>query len=218
VLVVALLLAFSRGAWFHFAVSALAMIALAFVTAQRQNTRLRIFVMSAIAIGVLAAFVAILLTVPAIHKMFEVRAHLLQSYDVGQGGRFRLQEQALSALLQAPNGLGPFGFSNTHLTQQHNVYLQAFLVYGWVGAMAYVLLLFWTLVIGLRTVFVRTPWQPYIITAVAAFVGEIAEGFVIDTDHWRHFFLLLGIIWGLAVATFRHLRKTQPRPPPSYSR
>jgi len=218
VLVVALLLAFSRGAWFHFAVSALVMIALAFVTAQRQNTRLRIFVMSAIAIGALAAFVAILLTVPAIHQMFEVRAHLLQSYDVGQGGRFRLQEQALSALLQAPNGLGPFGFSTTHLTQQHNVYLQAFLVYGWVGAMAYLLLLFWTVAIGLRTLFVRTPWQPYIITALAAFVGEIAEGFVIDTDHWRHFFLLLGIIWGLAVATFRHLRKTQARPPLAYSR
>jgi len=29
---------------------------------------------------------------------------------------------------------------------------------------------------------------------------------VIDTDHWRHFFLLLGMIWGLAAATFRQAR------------
>jgi len=39
------------------------------------------------------------------------------------------------------------------------------------------------------------------------FIGEVAEGFVIDTDHWRHFFLLLGIIWGLAAATFREARQ-----------
>jgi hypothetical protein len=31
----------------------------------------------------------------------------------------------------------------------------------------------------------------------------MAEGFVIDTDHWRHFYLLLGMIWGLFAATFR---------------
>jgi hypothetical protein len=218
VLVVALLLAFSRGAWFHFAVSALAMATLAFVTARRQNTRLRIFVMSAVAVGTLAAFVAILLSIPAIHQMFEVRAHLLQSYDVGQGGRFRLQELALSALLDAPNGLGPFGFASTHVNQQHNVYLQAFLVYGWVGAVAYVLLIVSTLLIGFRMVFARRPWQPYIITAYAAFVGEVAEGFIIDSDHWRHFFLLLGIIWGLAAATFRQMRNAPLPAPPGFVR
>jgi hypothetical protein len=218
ILVVALLLAFSRGAWFHFAVSALVMTILAFLTARRQNTRLRIFVMSAVAIGTLAAFVAILLSIPAIHEMFEVRAHLLQSYDVGQGGRFRLQALALSALLDAPNGLGPFGFASTHVNQQHNVYLQAFLVYGWVGAMGYILLIVSTLLIGFRTLFARTPWQPYVITAFAAFVGEVAEGFVIDSDHWRHFFLLLGIIWGLAVATFRHIRAAPLPVRPGFAR
>ena len=55
--------------------------------------------------------------------------------------------------------------------------------------------------------FVRTPWQPYLIGAFATFVGEVAEGFVIDTDHWRHFFLLLGMIWGLAAATMNHRRR-----------
>jgi hypothetical protein len=39
----------------------------------------------------------------------------------------------------------------------------------------------------------------------------MAEGFVIDTDHWRHFYLILGIIWGLAAAT----RKAQRAPRPS---
>jgi O-antigen ligase len=124
-----------------------------------------------------------------------------------------LQELALNSVLQFPNGMGPFEFARVHGLQQHNVYLQAFLVYGWVGAMAYLLLLLTTVMVGLRTALVRTPWQPYLITALAAFVGEMAEGFVIDTDHWRHFFLMLGMVWGLAAATLRQVR-TAPMPAP----
>ena len=51
-------------------------------------------------------------------------------------------------------------------------------------------------------------------TAVAAFIGEMAEGFVIDTDHWRHFYLLLGIIWGLAAVTQRQARTMRLGVPP----
>jgi len=145
----------------------------------------------------------LLLSFDAIQDMFEERARLIQSYDVGQGGRFLLQELALTAVLNFPYGMGPFEFARVHGLQQHNMYLQAFLVYGWLGAIAYLLLLFTTLAVGLRNALVMTPWQPYLITAVATFAGEMAEGIVIDTDHWRHFYLLLGMIWGLAAATLR---------------
>ncbi len=86
--------------------------------------------------------------------------------------------------------MGPFEFARVYGLQQHNVYLQAFIVYGWTGGMAYILLLLSTLWIGLRTVLVPTPWQPYLIAAYATFVGEVLEGFIIDSDHWRHFYLL----------------------------
>ena len=212
-----LLLSFSRGAWFHFAVSCLVMLALAFVTAPTPRERMRVFALSATAIGALALFVLFLLSFDAIAEMFKERAHLIQSYDVGQGGRFRLQELALTSVLNFPNGMGPFEFARVHGLQQHNVYLQAFLVYGWVGAMAYLLLLFSTVMVGLRTALVRTPWQPYAITAVAAFIGEMAEGLVIDTDHWRHFYLLLGMVWGLVAATFRQTRNAPLRAPAGWA-
>jgi len=201
-----LLLSFSRGAWFHFVVSGLVMIALAFVTAPNSRGKLRVLAVSISAITVLSLLFLFLLSFPSIQDMFEARAHLIQSYDVGQGGRFRLQELALASVLNFPYGMGPFEFARVHGLQQHNMYLQAFLVYGWLGAMAYVLLLLSTVMVGLRTAVVRTPWQPYLISAVAAFVGEMAEGFVIDTDHWRHFYLLLGMVWGLAAVTLRQAR------------
>jgi O-Antigen ligase len=217
ILLFGLLLSFSRGAWFHFAVSCLVMLALAFVTAPTTRERLRVLALSVSALVALALFVLFLLSFDSIYEMFKERAHLIQSYDVGQGGRFRLQELALNSVLQFPNGMGPFEFARVHGLQQHNVYLQAFLVYGWAGAMAYLLLLFSTVLVGLRTALVRTPWQPYIITAVAAFVGEMAEGFVIDTDHWRHFYLLLGMVWGLAAATFRQTRNAPLRAPAGWA-
>ena len=203
ILLFALLLSFSRGAWFHFAVSSFVLGGLAFLTAPSRHIRLRVVVLAALSLLALAGILAALLSFESIGDMFRERAQLIQSYDVGEGGRFRLQELALASVLNFPNGMGPFEFARVHGLQQHNVYLQAFLVYGWAGAMAYLLLLLSTLWVGLRSAFIRSPWQAFAITAYAVFVGEVAEGFVIDTDHWRHFYLLLGMIWGLAAANFR---------------
>jgi len=35
---------------------------------------------------------------------------------------------------------------------------------------------------------------------------EILQGFQIDTDHWRHFWLMLGLIWGLFGLSQAHRR------------
>jgi hypothetical protein len=213
-LLLGLLLSFSRGAWFHLAVSALVLVVLSILTAPTHIGRLRVIVLAAVAIGTIAALLVMLLSFDVVGGMFKERAQLIQSYDVGSGGRFRLQELALGSVLDFPIGMGPFEFARVHGLQQHNVYLQAFLVYGWVGAIGYFLLLISTIVVGLRNAFVRTPWQPYVITALAAFVGEVAEGVVIDTDHWRHFFLLLGMIWGLAAASRSQMRRAPMKIPP----
>ncbi len=209
VLLLGLLLCFSRGAWFHFGVSAAVMIVLAFATTANSRVRYRIVALSVISVAALAAFIAIALSFESVASMFKERFQLVQSYDVGQGGRFELQELALAAIFKYPNGMGPFEFSRVNGLQQHNVYLQAFMVYGWIGGVTYIMLLAATFTVALRSVFVATPWQPYLITAFAAFAGEVLEGFIIDTDHWRHFFLLLGMVWGLWAATVNYQRKHQ---------
>ena len=45
--------------------------------------------------------------------------------------------------------------------------------------------------------------------AFAALVGHVVEGFVIDTDHWRHFYLLMGVVWGLMAGDAREVRKAK---------
>lgn len=209
-----LFLSFSRGAWMHFAASALVMLLLMFVSAPSQRSRMRLIVISVAGLFLMVALLGILLSVDSVRELFLNRANAINPYDVGQGGRFQLQELAIGQLLEFPNGMGPFEFAREFGLQQHNVYLQAFLVYGWLGGVAYILMLLVTLMVGLRSAIVRTPWQIATITAFATFVGEVGEGMVIDTDHWRHFFLLLGMVWGLAAATRAY---TQSQRTPSHS-
>jgi hypothetical protein len=154
-----------------------------------------------------ALVVGALLSIGSVHDMLLERAKAIQPYDVGPGGRFWLQEQALGTILQNANGLGPFEFDRIFGLQQHNVYMQGFLVYGWLGGAAYLALVFATLMLGLITMPIEAPWQHYLITAYAVFVGEMVEGMIVDTDHWRHFFLMLGLVWGLSTASINARRR-----------
>ncbi len=206
VLLSGLFLSFSRGAWGHFVVSAAVGLAILVAVTPNPRLRARIVVFGATAAIVVILLVIAMTSIDSIHNMFVERAHLLQSYDVGPGGRFTDQRLALGVILEHPNGMGPFEFYRIFGEQQHNVYMQGFLVYGWLGGAAFLTLVVTTLLLGLRVVAVPSPWQYYLIAAYATFVGEAAEGLVIDSDHWRHLFLLLGLIWGLTVATVNFRR------------
>ena len=202
-----LLLSFSRGAWTHFVISTVVGIGIVLAVTPDPRMRARIVVLGLLGATVVALLVVALASIGSVHDMIIDRAKAIQPYDVGPGGRFWLQQQALGAILDNPNGLGPFEFDRIFGLQQHNVYMQGFLVYGWLGGAAYLALVAITLVLGLLTVSVPTPWQYYLITAYAVFAGEACEGLIVDTDHWRHFFLVLGMVWGLAVATINFRRR-----------
>jgi O-antigen ligase len=196
-----LLMSFSRGAWLNFAASGIALTALLFLTAPTPRMRIQLIAMSLVALMMLAAVVAAALSIDAVGNMFEERAKVTQSYDTGDRGRFTSQASAILIILDHPNGVGPFQLRHHTGIDPHQVYLNAFASYGWVGGAAYIAMILGTLFVGFRYVIVRTPWQPVLVATYAAFVGTVVEGMVIDTDHWRHFYLMLGLIWGLAVAT-----------------
>src|SRR4030067_302226 len=45
---------------------------------------------------------------------------------------------------------------------------------------------------------------------VAAFIGMAVEGLVIDSDHWRHFYIIMAMIWGMALAQPSFRRRSRP--------
>ena len=56
-----------------------------------------------------------------------------------------------------------------------------------------------------RFLFAPTPWQPLYQAFYVAYVGVIGESVIIDIDHWRHYFLILGVLWGLMAATAQYV-------------
>ena len=125
-----LFLSFSRGAWTHFAVSLLVSTVILFAVTPDARMRSRIVLLSFVAAIVGALVVLALLSIDSVHDLFLARAKLFESYDVGPNGRFGLQELALGAILEHPNGMGPNAFGLAYGGQQHNVYMQVFLDYG----------------------------------------------------------------------------------------
>ena len=88
----------------------------------------------------------------------------------------------------------------------HNVFLNAFASYGWLGGISYLLLTVSTIVIGFKAMLMRTPWQNYAIVVFCPLFATILQGVQIDTDHWRHFYWMLGLMWGLFAASAAHVQ------------
>lgn len=196
---IGILLSFSRGAWAHYLVSFAVCAFLLFVSSRSARLRFRITVSAAVLVALGAIALAGIISLPQVADLFNVRFHLFQDYDLGSGvSRLEGQIAAVKQILQNPLGMGAFGFAELWAGAPHNVYLYAFLIGGWIGGFAYVQFVLLTAVVGFAAATRPSPLRGLAIVLFSTFLGLILLGLVIDTDHWRHFYLLAGAIWGLA--------------------
>jgi hypothetical protein len=195
------LLSFSRGAWLNLAVSFAIYAYLTFATAGTNRQRLKLTVSvvlaGAFAIGLFAAAQ----NIPKVAEIFGERASLEQTYDVGPEGRFGGQKKAAELIMTHPLGIGALEFARVyHSEDVHQVYLNMFLNTGWIGGTLYLFLVLMTLALGFRQAMRDRGRSGVSNVVVAAFFGMALEGLVIDTDHWRHLYLIMAMIWGLTIA------------------
>ncbi len=212
IMALAILLAFSRAAWGGLAITSAFMLALMVLTSQSRAQRSRIVVMSVVAVIVVVMLIAVLLSFDQIGEMFRQRASFDQSYDEGRFGRFGRHILGADMALDLPFGIGPLQFHNYFPEDTHNSYLNAFMSGGWIAGVCYPALVFVTVILGFRHVFVRVPWQRAYLAIFAAFLGTVGESFVIDTDHWRHFWMMLGALWGMFAAAQRYQATSDQAP------
>jgi hypothetical protein len=220
VISLAILLSFSRAAWGQLIATAGFMLVMMVLTSRSQAQRSRIIVTALVAVIIAAALVAVLLSLDSIAQLFKERASFGQSYDSGRFGRFGRHVLGAEMALGLPLGIGPLQFNRFFPEDTHNSYLNAFMSGGWLAGVCYPALVFVTVLTGFRYLFVRVPWQPAYLAIFAAFLGTVGESFIIDTDHWRHFWLMLGTMWGMFVAAERWKASSnsvvmaQRKPPP----
>lgn len=201
VIAITLLITFSRGAWISAALSCLVVAWFALVTSRQQRDIVRYIAVSVLGFVAVLMAIGAVLQVEKVRDLFAQRASLDQSYDHGPEGRFGGQQKAINLMLDNPFGIGTHTFRDTHHHEEpHNVYLSTFLNAGWVGGLLYIISVVLTLFVGFRGALRATPLQGPFVVAAAAFVGLAVEGLIIDTDHWRHFFIVMALTWGLADA------------------
>ncbi|RWP59796.1 O-antigen ligase family protein [Mesorhizobium sp.] len=206
---------FSRGAWGMFGVSAILLTGALFLQSASGKFRLRVVVMTIAAISLLVIAMLVILQLPGVSEMFSSRAQLEQSYDTARLGRFARYSFGFQMALEHPLGIGPLVFGTIFGEDTHNIWLKMLMDYGWLGFVSFLTLTCWTIAAGFRILLRDRPWQPYLLCAYVAFIGNIALGTFIDIDHWRHVYLLLGLIWGAIALEYRHQRQTRPAALPS---
>ncbi|MTI17355.1 O-antigen ligase domain-containing protein [Rhodobacteraceae bacterium RKSG542] len=197
VLVLGIFLSFSRGAWALLFISAAAVYLLTFINEQSVKGRNKMLGLLLLAAFSLVGLLLAALSVESVSSMFFERAKLVQSYDADRLGRFARYLLGIEFILDKPFGVGPGEFGKVFTEDEHNVYLKGFTTYGWLGGLSYITLVGLTLIKAVPLVFKPRPYQKYTITLLSVFVGHIALGMLIDTDHWRHFYLLLGGLWAI---------------------
>ena len=197
-------LSFSRAAWGMQVFTMLMVTAIVFIESQSAKFRLRIVLLIGFAILLLALALLVAMQIPSVSDMFFNRAKLVQDYDGARLGRFARHGIGYLMAMENPLGIGPLVFGQMLGEDTHNIWLKALLDYSWLGFAAHMALTWITLGIGFKLLFRSRPWQSYLICAYAVYVAHVFVGNIIDTDHWRHFYLLLGIIWGSYALEKRH--------------
>ncbi|MCP4184903.1 MAG: hypothetical protein GY761_16550 [Hyphomicrobiales bacterium] len=206
ILLTGIFLAFSRGAWGVMVVSTLMMYMILFLNEQNAKQRLKYLMLGVFGFALVVILLTVALQFEAVSSLFSERARAIQSYDDHRIGRFARHATGFNWAVDTPLGLGPLEFGKILYEETHNIWLKALMGYSWLGFAALLTLVLWTIIGGFRMLFRPRPWQPYFIISYCVFIGHILLGWVIDIDHWRHFFLLIGIIWGCFALEYRWQR------------
>ncbi|MCO4054188.1 MAG: O-antigen ligase domain-containing protein [Bosea sp.] len=192
-----LFLSFSRGAWGNFVGSTLLLFALTFISAPNAAQRARVAGFSLLIVAAAVAGLLVAISFEPIREVFNQRASLNQSYDLGVQGRFGNQLRSIAMLLEMPNGMGPLRFRLYFPEDPHNTFINAFASYGWLGGFSYAALFVTTMIAGWTIALRRWRLQNASIAIWSVLFVTLLQGLQIDIDHWRHVYLMLGLVWGL---------------------
>ena len=210
IITLAILFSFSRGAWAATAIALGIYGWVYLITAERNLDRFKLAALVLTGTAALGLILAVSMQSDGVAKLLEERAAITQPYDEGVEGRFGGQDKAFGLILENPLGIGAQAFTHFyHHEEAHNVYLSMAMNAGWIGGLLYLMLCAGTLYYGFQHALKSTKTQPLFLIFYAALAGNIIEGYLIDSDHWRHFYLLMGVVWGLMASDRRIVRKAR---------
>jgi O-antigen ligase len=203
VLVCGILFSYSRAAWLNFAVSSIVM---GTVLALRRGGGRRALVFMAVLV-LAAGAVVVSIRVTGSLTFLRERAQF-QTYD---NQRFGAQSGGIRLGERDPIGIGPGQFELVEPISAHSTYVRALAEEGVLGFIVLTALLYGTMLLALRNA-VRG-WDTHGIgsaTLLACWCGVLANSAFVDTLHWRHLWLMAGLIWAAGMAQASSNAGTRP--------
>ena len=197
-LLVGVFVSFSRAAWASLAAAMLIVFVLSFLLEADGRKKVRMLILALIGAGCIVVAIGGLLSIPTVSALFSERATVAEDYDSGATGRFGRQGYAFGLALDHPLGIGPGQFAHLRVKEEpHDTFVTVLHVYGWGGGFCFYGLLLLTLSRAVKGLVPRSPNRRMLIPLIATYVPLVVEAGIIDIDHWRHLFLIIGLIWGV---------------------
>jgi hypothetical protein len=183
-------LSFSRAAWGNWALVVSLYVAVSLLKGRHVQRLLTVLS--------IAGAVALLLTIALLVRRGDLvgllnrRLTLVERYDTS---RFARHAEGIMTAFTQPTGLGP-----GMLRSAHQLYLRALAEQSVLGLLALLTLLLATTLGVFQAALSSNKVYGLSATALwAGLVGILGNSFFIDTVHWRHFYLLLGLSWAVSV-------------------
>ncbi|WP_421760231.1 O-antigen ligase family protein [Devosia sp.] len=200
ILLVGVFASFSRAAWGHIVISSALVFVLLFALETHARDKVRMLTIALVGLLMLVVAGVGVFSIPQFRNFIEQRTQE-QNYDTGESGRFGRQGYAFDLALEHPLGLGPLEFRNLRVKEEpHDTYVNVLHAYGWGGGLAFIGFVLVTIWRGARFLAIPGPNRLLLIPLFSVFVPLAGEAAIIDIDHWRHFFLVGGLIWGVTAA------------------
>jgi len=196
ILMTGILLALSRAAWLNVGVVLLIFLFIPGVVRFRDRIRAMSW------LGAFALiFVIFVMNNPTLASRIGDRLGL-KAYDQD---RFGTQAAALYMSLDNPLGIGPGQAEVVLEYATHSLYMRVLVENGWMGFVAFMLLVIVSLWRSVTNSLRGTLWSRWMYALVAASLfGILFNSFFIDSLHWRHLWVLLALAWGPYEAIVSH--------------
>ncbi len=193
VLSIGILFSYSRAAWAAFLLGILVMLS---VQALRRGGGLR--AMQVLAVLSLAAVATVaVISVTGSLGFLESRAKV-QAYDTD---RFGAQRTGLELVERYPFGIGPGQFEVRYPVATHSLYIRSISEQGALGLVAVLGIVIATLVFaGANAIAGRDTYGIGSAALLGTWCAIVLNSLFVDTLHWRHLWLVAGLIWAAAVS------------------
>lgn len=195
-IVLGILLSFSR-----IAVVAVMLCLLAhFVFHYRKRPKQLVLMMGGIVLVGLVLFAAIALTSGEFTEKLLDRLTFAKSYDLGEEGRYSRYMLVLPMILQNPIGVGVLQLEKIFPEPIHNIWLSSFVNYGWVGGFSWIALVVGSVVVSILNY--RRTKSDITLVLLISLIGIVMCASLHEGEHWRHMWLMYGLVWGFCTLNF----------------